>query len=70
MTALGYEHFAMIGHDIGMWTAYAMATGHSGRIERIAVAEAIILGISPSPPLLGSRWLNDFLWHFPFSGAL
>ncbi len=69
MDALGYPKFAMVGHDIGMWTGYAMAVDHPERLERLAVAEAIIPGISPSPPLLGSRWLNDFLWHFNFNRA-
>jgi pimeloyl-ACP methyl ester carboxylesterase len=69
MTALGHEHFAMVGHDIGMWTGYAMAADKPGRIERLVLAEAIIPGVSPSPPLLDSRLLSDFLWHFNFNRA-
>ncbi|MGN9786165.1 alpha/beta fold hydrolase [Nonomuraea sp. ZG12] len=69
MEELGHPRFAMVGHDIGMWTGYAMAADHPGRIERLAVAEAIIPGISPSPPLLGSRRLSDLLWHFTFNRA-
>jgi len=70
MSALSYERFAMVGYDIGMWVAYAIAADHPGRLERMAVAEAIIPGVSPSPPLLGSRWLSDFLWHFNFNRAI
>jgi pimeloyl-ACP methyl ester carboxylesterase len=70
MSALSYERFAMVGYDIGMWVAYAIAADHAGRLERMAVAEAIIPGVSPSPPLLGSRWLSDFLWHFNFNRAI
>lgn len=70
MTVLGYDRFAMVGHDIGMWTGYAMVADNPGRIERLAVAEAIIPGLSPSPPLLDSRWLSDRLWHFNFNRAL
>jgi pimeloyl-ACP methyl ester carboxylesterase len=69
MTALGHEHFAIVGHDIGMWTGYAMAADNPGRILRLTLAEAIIPGISPSPPLLDSRELSDFLWHFNFNRA-
>lgn len=41
------------------------------RIERIALGEAIVPGLSPSPPLLSDdRWTSDFLWHFNFNRAL
>lgn len=71
MDALGHETFAMAGHDIGMWTGFAMAHDQAGRIERIALGEAIIPGVSASPPLLpDDRWLSDFLWHFNFNRTL
>jgi len=71
MSTLGYERFAMIGHDIGAWTGYAMAADQPERIARIALGEAIIPGLSPSPPLLSDdRWLSDLLWHFNFNRAL
>ncbi|RJG01117.1 alpha/beta fold hydrolase [Noviherbaspirillum sedimenti] len=71
MDALGFDRFAMAGHDIGMWTGFAMAHDQPGRIERIALGEALIPGISASPPLLpDDRWLSDFLWHFNFNRAL
>ncbi|MGW7003817.1 alpha/beta fold hydrolase [Streptomyces sp. NPDC054933] len=69
MAALGHDRFAVIGHDIGMWTAYAMAADRPGPIERMALVDAIIPGVSPSPPLLGDRRLSDFLWHFNFNRA-
>jgi pimeloyl-ACP methyl ester carboxylesterase len=70
MDTLGYERFAMAGHDIGMWTGFAMAADQPGRIERIALGEAIIPGVSDSPPLLSDdRWLSDLLWHFNFNRA-
>jgi pimeloyl-ACP methyl ester carboxylesterase len=67
MTELGHERFAMVGHDVGMWTAYALAADHPGRIERLAVAEAAIPGLSPSPPLFASGQANARLWHFGFN---
>jgi pimeloyl-ACP methyl ester carboxylesterase len=71
MSALGHDRFAMVGHDIGMWTGYGMAADQPDRIARIALGEAIIPGLSPSPPLLSDdRWLSDFLWHFNFNRAL
>ncbi|MFD6281327.1 alpha/beta fold hydrolase [Streptomyces sp. NPDC060209] len=67
MEALGHRRFAMVGHDIGMWTGYALAADHPDRLERLAVAEAAIPGLSPSPPLFGSGEANDRLWHFGFN---
>lgn len=67
MTALGWERFAMVGHDCGMWVGYAMAADEPERIARIALGEAIIPGVAVSPPLIpDQRPLNDFLWHNNF----
>lgn len=67
MTALGWERFAMVGHDCGMWVGYAMAADQPERIARIALGEAIIPGVAVSPPLIpDERPLNDFLWHNNF----
>lgn len=70
MEALGHQRFAMVGHDVGMLTGYAMAADYPERIERFACSEGIIPGVAPSPPLLGDRRLNDLLWHFAFNRRL
>lgn len=71
MAALGYEHFAVVGHDIGAWIAYAMAADFPDRIDRVALGEAIIPGVLASPPLLTEDpRLSEFLWHFNFNRAL
>lgn len=67
MEALGHRRFAMVGHDIGMWTGYALAADHPNRLDRLAVAEAAIPGLSSSPPLFGGQDANDRLWHFGFN---
>ncbi|MEU6483666.1 alpha/beta hydrolase [Streptomyces sp. NPDC046887] len=67
MASLGHERFAVVGHDVGMWTGYALAADHPGRVERLAVAEAVIPGLTPSPPLFGSEEGNNRLWHFAFN---
>ncbi len=55
MDALGHRRFAMAGHDVGMWTGYALAADRPDRLDRLAVAVATIPGLSPTPPLFGSR---------------
>ncbi|MCX5602473.1 alpha/beta hydrolase [Streptomyces phaeochromogenes] len=67
MDSLGHQRFAMVGHDVGMWTGYALAADHPGRLDRLVVAEAAIPGLSPSPPFFGSQEANDRLWHFAFN---
>jgi len=55
------------GHDTGMWIGYALAADHPDRVDRLAVAEAAMPGVSASPPLFGSTQANNQLWHFPFN---
>jgi pimeloyl-ACP methyl ester carboxylesterase len=52
MDALGQQRFAVIGFDTGMEIGYALAADHSDRVDRLVVGEAVIPGISPSPPIL------------------
>jgi pimeloyl-ACP methyl ester carboxylesterase len=67
MDALGHQRFAMVGHDTGMWIGYALAADHPERLDRLAVAETPIPGLSPSPPLLSNARLNTQLFHFGFN---
>jgi pimeloyl-ACP methyl ester carboxylesterase len=67
MDALGHQKFALVGHDTGMWIGYALAADHPERLDRLAVAETPIPGLSPSPPLLSNARLNTQLFHFGFN---
>jgi pimeloyl-ACP methyl ester carboxylesterase len=67
MDALGHKRFAMIGFDTGMGIAYALAADHPDRLERLVVGEAIITGVTPSPPLIVPGPLNKRLWHVAFN---
>ena len=67
MDALGHQRFAVLGTDTGMPIGYALAADHPDKVERLAVAEAVIAGVTPSPPLIGSKQANDQLWHIPFN---
>jgi pimeloyl-ACP methyl ester carboxylesterase len=66
----GHPRFAVAGHDTGMWIGYALAVDHPDhpdRAARLAVAEAAMPGVSPSPPLFGGTQAHDRLWHFAFN---
>ena len=67
MDALGHKRFAVVGFDTGMPIAYALAADHPDRIERLVVGEAVIPGVSPSPPLVAPGPLNKRLWHIAFN---
>ncbi|WP_258342427.1 alpha/beta fold hydrolase [Saccharopolyspora gregorii] len=70
MRELGHERFALVSHDIGAWTGYALAADHPEVLERAVFSEAIVPGLSESPPLLADRRTSDLLWHFNFNRAL
>ena len=67
MDALGHHRFALYGTDVGMPIAYALAADHPDRADRLAVSEAPLPGISPSPPLFLPPLLNARLWHLAFN---
>jgi pimeloyl-ACP methyl ester carboxylesterase len=68
MDALGFGRFAVLGFDTGMPIAYALAADHRDRVERLVVGEALITGVTPSPPLLHApAALNKRLWHIAFN---
>ncbi|MEV7124666.1 hypothetical protein [Streptomyces sp. NPDC093260] len=64
--APGHDRFDVVGHDLGTWTGYAPAAGHPERVGRPAVAEAVIPGLTPSPPFFGPAELNLELWQSGF----
>jgi pimeloyl-ACP methyl ester carboxylesterase len=67
MAALGHDRFDVVGHDIGMWTGYALAADHPERVGRLAVVDAIIPGLTPTPPVFSPAAVNQRLWHFGFN---
>ncbi|SCF45571.1 Pimeloyl-ACP methyl ester carboxylesterase [Micromonospora matsumotoense] len=67
MAALGHDRFDVVGHDIGMWTGYALAADHPGRVGRLAVVDAIIPGLTPTPSVFSPAAVSQRLWHFGFN---
>jgi pimeloyl-ACP methyl ester carboxylesterase len=67
MAALGHERFDVVGHDIGMWTAYAIAADHRERVGRLAVVDAIIPGVTPTPSFFSPAAISQRFWHFGFN---
>ena len=67
MAQLGHERYQLVGHDIGMWIGYAMASDFPQAVERPVLTEAVIPGTAPPPPIFVAPEENIFLWHFMFN---
>ncbi|WP_394825213.1 alpha/beta fold hydrolase [Pendulispora albinea] len=67
MRKLGHEHYPVIGHDVGMWIGYALASDHPEVVERLAILEAFIPGLARSPEIFLPQSQNVFMWHFMFN---
>jgi pimeloyl-ACP methyl ester carboxylesterase len=67
MLSLGYQHFDLIGHDIGVWISYALAVDSPNILDRIVMIDSNIPGVSPSPPIFRSAVDNTHSWHFMFN---
>jgi len=64
MTILGYDHSAVVGHDIGNMVAYAYAARYPDKVERLVVIDAPLPGIDPWDEVKCSPQT----WHFNFRG--
>jgi pimeloyl-ACP methyl ester carboxylesterase len=67
MDDLGHERFAVVGVDTGLLIGYALAADYPDRVERVALGEAPLPGISPPNPLILPDPIVDRLWHIPFN---
>lgn len=64
ITTLGFDHTAVVGHDIGNMVAYAYTAQYRDKVDRLVVMDA------PVPGLAG--WEDQIhrpqVWHFFFYG--
>lgn len=67
MASLGHSHYQVVGHDVGMWVGYALASDYPQAIEKLAICEAVIPGLAPAPSIFAAPQQNKFLWHFMFN---
>ncbi len=67
MLALGHARYQVVGHDVGMWVAYALASDQPQAVQSLALTEAVIPGLAPEPSIFAPPEQNIFLWHFMFN---
>lgn len=64
VTALGQDHAAVVGHDIGTMVAYAYAASYPDKVDKLVVMDAPVPGVAPWNQIV----LSPQLWHFNFAG--
>lgn len=61
----------VVGHDVGSWVAYALATDHPQRVKRLVLMDALIPGlpvpVTPSLVPLTAAQQAEKSWHFSFN---
>lgn len=62
---LGHERVAVVGHDIGVWPAFAWAAGHPGEVTRLAMVEGLAIGAGAMPMPQASPSGAPY-WHMGF----
>lgn len=67
MQGLGLTRYHVVGHDVGMWVGYALASDQPQAVRTLTVTEAVIPGLAPAPPIFVAPEQNIFLWHFLFN---
>jgi pimeloyl-ACP methyl ester carboxylesterase len=64
VTTLGFDHVAIVAHDIGNMVAYAYAARYRGTVDRLVMMDAPVPGVGPWEEILKT----PLLWHFNFGG--
>lgn len=69
MEELGYERFALVGHDTGFIIGYALAADHPDRLDRVALAEIPGPPLPPParPTMFEDEPVNNKVWHLAFN---
>jgi pimeloyl-ACP methyl ester carboxylesterase len=63
--SLGYSKARVVGHDIGLMVAYAYAAMYPQEVEKLALMDAFLPGVSGWEAVYN----NPGIWHFRFYGA-
>jgi pimeloyl-ACP methyl ester carboxylesterase len=59
---LGHEVVSVVGHDIGLMVAYAMATAHPEAVQRLVLVDAVL----PGTTVFDQAAASPAAWHFAF----
>ena len=60
----GIARFALVGHDVGTWVAYAWATRHPHGVDRLVLTEAAVPGVTADGALPLAAAPKVFQFYF------
>lgn len=60
----------VVGHDIGLMVAYALAAKHPDMVERLVLMDAFLPGVGPGDDIYNSPDIWHFRFHGPYAEAL
>ena len=60
----GIARFALVGHDVGTWVAYAWATRHPQGVDRLVLTEAAVPGVTADGALPLAAAPKIFQFYF------
>jgi len=65
MRQLGFERFALVGHDRGAYVAFRLAMDHPAAVERLVIMDAVPIGeaLARCTAKFASAW-----WHWFYLG--
>ncbi|UJD91860.1 alpha/beta hydrolase (plasmid) [Rahnella aquatilis] len=66
MQLLGHKHYSLAAHDVGAWVAYPYAAMYGGEVQRLALLDAGIPGITLPDALPVTPEKSWKTWHFAF----
>jgi pimeloyl-ACP methyl ester carboxylesterase len=67
VTALGWERFHFVGHDVGCWIGYPFAARYTRRVRKLVLIDATVPGIVPSEAYAFAPERISKNWHFFFN---
>ncbi|AEX54617.1 HAD superfamily hydrolase [Rahnella aquatilis CIP 78.65 = ATCC 33071] len=66
MQLLGHKRYSLAAHDVGAWVAYPYAAMYGGEVQRLALLDAGIPGITLPDALPVTPDKSWKTWHFAF----
>jgi pimeloyl-ACP methyl ester carboxylesterase len=66
-TALGWDHFQFVGHDIGCWIGYPFAARFPEAVRKLVMIDAAVPGVAPSDAYAFAPERIHRNWHFFFN---
>jgi pimeloyl-ACP methyl ester carboxylesterase len=60
----------VVGHDLGLMVAYALAAKHPDSVKKLVVMDAFLPGIGPGDDIYNSPDIWHFRFHGPFAEKL